>query len=86
MTTRTGWTSCWRGCRRPARRLVRGVTHRGAGHGFDRDLPAQTIVDPFAHKGAGGQVVMAFHPQAAAAARANTVAFFAEAFGMGGAA
>ena len=64
--------------------IIRGVTHRGAGHGFDRDLPAQTIVDPFAHKGAGGRVVMAFHPQAAAAARANTVAFFVEAFAMGG--
>ncbi len=64
--------------------IVRGVTHKGAGHGFDRDLPAQTIVDPFAHKGAGGPVLMAFHAQAAAAARDNTVAFFTEAFGPGG--
>jgi dienelactone hydrolase len=63
-----------------SRPIVRGVTHKGAGHGFDRDQPAQTIVDPFAHKGVGGPVVMAFHAEAAAAARANTVAFFREAF------
>jgi len=63
-----------------SRAIVRGVTHKGAGHGFDRDQPAQTIVDPFSHKGAGGEVLMAFHPEAAAAARANTVTFFSEVF------
>jgi len=57
---------------------VRGVTHPGATHGFDRDLPAQTIVDPFAHQGVGGEVLMAFHPRAAAAARAEVVGFFTE--------
>jgi dienelactone hydrolase len=61
-----------------SRALIRGVTHKGAGHGFDRDAPGRTIVDPFAHKGAGGPVLMAFHPQAAAAARALNVAFFQE--------
>lgn len=55
---------------------VRGVTHAGATHGFDRDLPAQTIVDPYAHQGAGGEVPMAFHPAAAAAARAEVAGFF----------
>ena len=65
-----------------ARARIRGVTHPGAGHGFDRDRPAQTINDPFAHKGAGGPVRMAFHPEAAAAARAANVAFFKEAFGL----
>lgn len=65
-----------------SRRVIRGVTHPGAGHGFDRDAPAQTIVDPFAHKGAGGPVLMAFHPAAAAAAREANVAFFREAFDL----
>jgi len=61
---------------------VRGVTHAGAGHGFDRDLPAQTIVDPFAHRGAGGPVPMAFHRQAAEAARAEMARFFLDALHM----
>ena len=61
-----------------SRAVIRGVTHPGAGHGFDRDAPSRTIVDPFAHKGAGGPVLMAFHPEAAAAAREANVAFFQE--------
>lgn len=65
-----------------SRALIRGITHKGAGHGFDRDRPAQTINDPFAHKGRGGPVLMAFHSEAAAAARAANVAFFREAFGI----
>lgn len=65
-----------------SRALIRGITHPGAGHGFDRDAPARTIVDPFAHKGAGGPVLMAFHPSAAKAARAANVAFFEDAFGL----
>jgi dienelactone hydrolase len=64
-----------------SRAVIRGVTHPGAGHGFDRDLPAQTIHDPFAHKGQGGPVVMAFHPEAARHARELTVAFFRESLG-----
>jgi dienelactone hydrolase len=64
-----------------SRAVIRGVTHQGAGHGFDRDAPARTIDDPFAHKGQGGPVLMAFHPEAARAARAANVAFFREAFG-----
>lgn len=58
---------------------VRGVSHPDATHGFDRDMPAQTINDPFAHAGQGGPVLMAFHPAAAAAARAGTAEFFREA-------
>jgi dienelactone hydrolase len=58
---------------------VRAVAYPGAGHGFDRDLPAQTIVDPFAHQGAGGPVLMAFDPAAARAARAEVRRFFARA-------
>ncbi len=61
-----------------ARAHIKGVTHKGAGHGFDRDQPAVTIVDPFAHKGAGGPVVMAFHAEAAHAAREASVGFFLE--------
>jgi dienelactone hydrolase len=64
-----------------SRAVVRGVTHPGAGHGFDRDLPAQTINDPFAHKGRGGPVVMAFHPDAARKARRLTTEFFTETLG-----
>ena len=55
---------------------VRGVTYPGATHGFDRDLPDQTIVDPFAHNGAGGPVLMRFDPAAAEAARSEAVGFF----------
>ena len=65
-----------------SRAVIRGITHKGAGHGFDRDAPARTIVDPFAHKGAGGPVLMAFHPEAADAARAANVEFFREALGV----
>jgi dienelactone hydrolase len=57
-------------------RHVRQRTHKGAGHGFDRDLPTKTINDPAAHSGAGGPVLMAFHHEAAWAARAEIVAFF----------
>lgn len=62
-----------------SRAAIRGVTHHGAGHGFDRDLPEQVINDPFAHKGQGGPVRMAFHPQAARAAREASVDFFRDA-------
>ncbi len=65
-----------------SRSLIRGITHQGAGHGFDRDAPAQTINDPFSHKGVGGPVLMAFHPHAAEAARAANVAFFGAVFGL----
>ncbi len=60
---------------------VSGVTYRGAGHGFDRDLPDQTITDPFAHEGRGGPVLMAFDAEAAEAARAENRRFFLEVFG-----
>ena len=55
---------------------VRNITYAGAGHGFDRDLPAQTINDPFAHNGAGGPVLMEFNKSAAEATRAEVVSFF----------
>jgi dienelactone hydrolase len=62
-------------------RHVRLRTHAGAGHGFDRDLPAKTITDPAAHNGAGGEVLMAFDPVAAMAARAEVAGFFNAALG-----
>jgi dienelactone hydrolase len=65
-----------------SRAVIQGITHKGAGHGFDRDRPAQTIVDSFAHKGHGGPVLMAFHPEAAHSAREANVAFFRKAFGI----
>jgi dienelactone hydrolase len=55
---------------------VRWVSHPGATHGFDRDLPAQTINDPFAHAGQGGPVLMEFNPTAASTARTEAVDFF----------
>ncbi|WP_310539844.1 dienelactone hydrolase family protein [Phenylobacterium sp.] len=58
---------------------VRNITYAGAGHGFDRDLPTQTINDPFAHNGAGGPVLMEFNKSAAEAARAEVVGFFTRA-------
>ncbi|MBR7620169.1 dienelactone hydrolase family protein [Phenylobacterium sp. 20VBR1] len=58
---------------------VRNITYAGAGHGFDRDLPAQTINDPFAHNGAGGPVLMEFNKAAAEAARTEVVEFFSAA-------
>jgi dienelactone hydrolase len=60
-------------------RHVRVITHKGAGHGFDRDRPTMTINDPYAHNGKGGEVVMAFHREAAEAARTAVVRFFSEA-------
>ncbi|HEY1751257.1 MAG TPA: dienelactone hydrolase family protein [Caulobacteraceae bacterium] len=65
-----------------SRAVIRGITHKGAGHGFDRDAPAREIVDPFAHKGKGGPVLMAHHREAAEAARRANVAFFREAFDL----
>jgi len=65
-----------------SRASIRAITHKGAGHGFDRDAPARTIEDPFAHKGKGGPVRMAFHPEAAHAARDEGVAFFSQAFAL----
>lgn len=58
------------------------VTHAGAGHGYDRNLPTQVINDPFAHCGKGGPVEMAYHPEAAAASRGHVSRFFTEAFGL----
>jgi dienelactone hydrolase len=61
-----------------SRALIRGLTHKGAGHAFDRQGETKQINDPFAHKGKGGPVTMAFHPEAAESARAANVAFFLE--------
>jgi len=57
----------------------------GANHGFDRDLPAQAITDPFSHGGAGGEVLMAFDEAAATGARVAVRDFFVQALGVGGA-
>jgi dienelactone hydrolase len=52
-----------------------------ATHGFDRTESPVTINDPFSHLGKGGEVLMAPNPEAAAQARAATVAFFLGQFG-----
>ncbi len=61
--------------------VVRAIAYADAGHGFDRDLPSETITDPFAHGGKGGPVVMAFQAKAARAARAEIVRFFRQTLG-----
>lgn len=53
-----------------------------ATHGFDRSEAAVTITDPFSHLGRGGDVLMAPNPEAAAQARAATLAFFKAQFGI----
>jgi dienelactone hydrolase len=53
----------------------------GATHAFDRDLPAKTIVDPYAHNGAGGPVRFEFNRTAAEGARAAMVGFLTRASG-----
>ena len=60
---------------------VKGITYPEATHGFDRDLPPQTINDSFAHTGAGGPVLMTFNRKAAEAARREVVGFFQSALG-----
>ena len=57
------------------------VVHPGATHAFDRDLPAKTIHDPYAHNGRGGPVRFEFNPTATAAAQARLVTFLAGVFG-----
>ena len=57
-------------------------TWPGATHAFDRDEPAMTVSDPYAHLGKGGEVVFAPNPPVAAAARAATTAFFKGVFGL----
>ena len=56
------------------------VIHPGATHAFDRDLPAKTIHDPYAHNGRGGPVRFEFNPAATAAAQARLVEFLTAAF------
>jgi dienelactone hydrolase len=67
------------GALRAAGAQVEAVEYDAATHGFDRPLPAQTIIDPFAHAGAGGPVRMEFHEEAARRSRERLVAFFADA-------
>lgn len=62
------------------RRHVELVIHDGATHAFDRNGPTKVVVDPYAHDGAGGEVLFEHHPAAAAAARARLCAFFAGVF------
>lgn len=57
------------------------VVHPGATHAFDRDMPAKTVHDPYAHNGKGGEVRFEFDRAAAEAARARVVEVFRAAFG-----
>ena len=62
-----------------ARALVTPITYPDATHAFDRDAPEVLVNDPFAHKGAGGQVRFTFNRAAAEAARAEMLRFVASA-------
>lgn len=64
----------------PGRRQVTVTMYPGATHAFNRLEPAQTVTDPFAHLGQGGEVKFEAHPDAAARSRQATVEFFARAF------
>ena len=59
------------------RALVTPMTYPAATHAFDRDAPEVIVTDPFAHKGAGGEVRFAFNPEAAEAARGELLRFLA---------
>jgi dienelactone hydrolase len=62
------------------RARLRLTIQPNATHAFDRDLPDKVVVDPFAHDGKGGEVAFRFNRPAAERARAEAVAFIAEAF------
>jgi dienelactone hydrolase len=62
--------------------LVRVRMYPDATHAFDRNGPSVTVTDPFSHFGKGGEVQFVYNPEAAAQARAATVAFFRKQFGM----
>ena len=64
----------------PERRQVTVTMYPGATHAFNRLEPTQTVTDPFAHLGQGGEVKFEAHPDAAARSRRATVEFFARAF------
>jgi dienelactone hydrolase len=62
--------------------LISVRMYRDATHAFDRDGPTVTVTDPHSHLGKGGEVQFVYNPDAAAQARATTVAFFRKRFGM----
>jgi dienelactone hydrolase len=51
--------------------------YRNAYHAWDRLEPAVTVVDPFSHLGAGGEVTIAPNPAKAVLSRDRVVKFFA---------
>lgn len=63
-----------------ARRWVTVTMYPDATHGFNRLEPAQTVNDPFAHLGRGGEVRFEANLEAAARSRKATVDFFARVF------
>ena len=67
-----------------ARALVTPITYPDATHAFDRDAPEVLVNDPFAHKGAGGQVRFTFNRAAAEASRAEMLRFVASALATKG--
>lgn len=56
--------------------------YTNAYHGWDRLQPSFTVVDPFSHKGLGGEVEFVPNPGKAFQSRSNAVHFFQVRFGM----
>ena len=50
--------------------------YKNAYHAWDRLQPAITVTDPFAHRGLGGEVILAPNPGKAYQSRTNVVEFF----------
>lgn len=65
-------------------RQVTVTMYPDATHAFNRLEPAQTVSDPFAHLGKGGDVRFEPHPGAAAQSSRATVDFFERAFATAG--
>jgi dienelactone hydrolase len=63
------------------RTRVRLIVHPNATHAFDRALPAKVINDPYAHRGAGGEVLFEHNPEASDLARETLVQFLIQALG-----
>jgi len=53
-----------------------------ATHAWDRLQPSMTVIDPYSHLGAGGEVEFVPNPGKAFQSRSNVVHFFEETFGL----
>ncbi len=66
----------------PFRSQASVVVYPNAHHAWDRLQPAITVLDPFSHLGAGGEVNIVPNPGKAQQSRKKAVKFFSDAFGL----